>query len=170
MQSPPSRRAARASVTPRHIRRKEIDPGRHPSRKRSQSQKCVRRQSVKPPTHAFCFAVSGATREACKPMKPAKHNEGGEHVKPEASPDSAQAFRSHEQAVPKPQRGKAGGPDDGREAAPGRKHGEGTRHSQTTPSPSPSRMYRYAGCERETGAIPCPRASLQVILPFRLSS
>ena len=31
-------------------------------------------------------------------------------------------------------------------------------------------MYRYAGCERETGAIPCRRASAQVILPFPLSS
>ena len=29
-------------------------------------------------------------------------------------------------------------------------------------------MYRYAGCDRWTGAIPCRRASLHVILPFRL--
>ena len=43
-------------------------------------------------------------------------------------------------------------------------------YSHTTPSPSPSRMYRYAGCDRCTGAIPCRRASLHVILPFRLSS
>ena len=43
-------------------------------------------------------------------------------------------------------------------------------YSQTTPSPSPSRMYRYAGCDRCTGAIPCRRASLHVILPLRLSS
>ena len=43
-------------------------------------------------------------------------------------------------------------------------------YSQTTPSPSPSRMYRYAGCERCTGAIPCPLASAQVMLPFPLSS
>ena len=31
-------------------------------------------------------------------------------------------------------------------------------------------MYRYAGCERGTGAIPSRRASLQVTLPLRLSS
>ena len=38
---------------------------------------------------------------------------------------------------------------------------EGRVHySHTTPSPSASRMYRYAGCERGTGAIPCRRASL----------
>lgn len=30
------------------------------------------------------------------------------------------------------------------------------RYSQTAPSPSPSRMYRYAGCDRGTGAIPWP--------------
>ena len=30
-------------------------------------------------------------------------------------------------------------------------------YSQTTPSPSASRMYRYAGCEPGTGAIPWPR-------------
>ena len=44
------------------------------------------------------------------------------------------------------------------------------RYSHTMPSPSASLMYRYAGCERGTGAMPCRRASLQVILPFRLSS
>ena len=43
-------------------------------------------------------------------------------------------------------------------------------YSHTTPSPSPSRMYRYAGCERGTGAIPCRRASAQVMLPLPLSS
>ena len=52
---------------------------------------------------------------------------------------------------------------DGRPASRG-------AHSHTTPSPSPSRMYRYAGCDRWTGAIACRRASLHVILPFRLSS
>ena len=31
-------------------------------------------------------------------------------------------------------------------------------------------MYRYAGWDRGTGAIPCRRASAQVILPFPLSS
>ena len=31
---------------------------------------------------------------------------------------------------------------------------ETTSHLHTTPSPSPSRMYRYAGCDRGTGAIP----------------
>ena len=33
-----------------------------------------------------------------------------------------------------------------------------TDYSHTTPSasPSPSRMKRYAGCERATGAIPVP--------------
>ena len=45
-----------------------------------------------------------------------------------------------------------------------------TRYSHTTPSPSPSRMYRYAGCDRRTGAIPCRRASLHQIRPSRLSS
>ena len=43
-------------------------------------------------------------------------------------------------------------------------------YSHTTPSPSPSRMYRYAGCDLGTGAIPCRRASAQVIFPFPLSS
>ena len=43
-------------------------------------------------------------------------------------------------------------------------------YSHTAPSPSPPLMYRYAGCERGTGAIPCRLASAQVILPFRLSS
>lgn len=45
-------------------------------------------------------------------------------------------------------------------------------YSHTTPSPSPSRMYRYAGCPRRTGAIPCRLASLHVIrpLPLPLSS
>ena len=31
-------------------------------------------------------------------------------------------------------------------------------------------MYLYAGCDRGTGAIPCRRASAQVIIPFPLSS
>ena len=43
-------------------------------------------------------------------------------------------------------------------------------HSHTAPSPSPSRMYRYAGCPRRTGAIPCRLASRQVIRPLPLSS
>ena len=43
-------------------------------------------------------------------------------------------------------------------------------HSQTTPSPSPSRMNGYAGWSRDTGAIPCARASAQLIRPFPLSS
>ena len=41
-------------------------------------------------------------------------------------------------------------------------------HSQTTPSPS--LMYRYAECERATGAIPCLRAFAEAIVPFPLSS
>ena len=45
-----------------------------------------------------------------------------------------------------------------------------SHHSHTTPSPSPSRMYRYAGCPRRTGAIPCRLASLHVIRPLPLSS
>ena len=43
-------------------------------------------------------------------------------------------------------------------------------YSHTTPSPSPSRMNRYAGCPFGTGAMPCLRASAQAILPFPLSS
>ena len=43
-------------------------------------------------------------------------------------------------------------------------------YSHTMPSLSASRMYQYAGCERGTGAMPCRRASLQVIMPLRLSS
>ena len=56
-----------------------------------------------------------------------------------------------------------------------RKHEGGSlnaraHHSQTTPSSSPSRMYRYAGCDLGTRAIPCCRAYAQVILPFPLRS
>ena len=51
-----------------------------------------------------------------------------------------------------------------------RRDGLDDDYSHTTPSASASRMKRYAGCERATGAIPCRRASLQVMLPFRLSS
>ena len=43
-------------------------------------------------------------------------------------------------------------------------------YSQTNPSPSPSRMKRYAGCPLGTGAMPCLFASVQVIRPLRLSS
>ena len=43
-------------------------------------------------------------------------------------------------------------------------------YSHTTPSPSPSRMKGYAGWPRGTGTMPWPRASAQVIRPFRLSS
>ena len=50
----------------------------------------------------FCYVVSAPTREARKPRKRAKHDEGGEHVNPEANPDSAQAPRSGEDAVFRP--------------------------------------------------------------------
>lgn len=39
-------------------------------------------------------------------------------------------------------------------------------HSQTTPSPSASRMYGYAGWLRGTGAMPWRRASAHVMRPL----
>ena len=43
-------------------------------------------------------------------------------------------------------------------------------YSHTTTSLSPSRMNWYVACSRCAGAMPCRRASWQVMRPFRLSS
>ena len=47
---------------------------------------------------------------------------------------------------------------------------EWTCYSLTTHSPSSSRMYRYAGCDRRTDPIVCWRASSHVILVLLFSS